>query len=90
MSAEAVHIVVHGRVQGVFFRASAQARARELNLTGWVKNRADGMVEIHAEGEKKDLDLFAEWCRKGPPVARVENLDLERASPQGFNDFDVR
>ena len=89
MSAEAVHILVHGRVQGVFFRASAQARARELNLTGWVKNRVDGAVEIHAEGEKKNLDLFAVWCRKGPPVARVQNLDLERASPQGFNDFDV-
>ena len=67
MAQKQVHMVVHGQVQGVFFRASAQREARRLGLAGWVKNRGDGAVEILAEGEEdqvKDL-LVCHWCNAG-------------------------
>ena len=70
MGDSAVHIVVHGSVQGVFFRASTQSQASEHSLTGWVRNLPDGTVEIHAEGEKESLDRFIEWCRQGPPAGK--------------------
>lgn len=85
-----LHIKVHGRVQGVWFRASAQERARELEITGWVQNAADGSVEIHAEGESDNLDRFVEWCRQGPPAARVSKVDLESVAPEEMQSFDIR
>lgn len=90
MNLEAVHIVVHGRVQGVCFRASTQSRATELGLKGWVRNRPEGTVEIHAEGEKKALESFVEWCRQGPPAARVDQLDANPAIPEAMPHFKVR
>ncbi|MDP6476716.1 MAG: acylphosphatase, partial [Nitrospinaceae bacterium] len=66
MADSAVHIIVHGRVQGVFFRASTQTRALELSLVGWVRNLPDSSVEIHAEGDRENLELLIEWCRQGP------------------------
>ncbi len=90
MGDSAVHIVVHGSVQGVFFRASTQSQASEHSLTGWVRNRPDGTVEIHAEGEKESLDRFIEWCRQGPPAANVQGLDLDWVASQSLSDFEVR
>ena len=90
MGDSAVHIVVHGSVQGVFFRASTQSQASEHSLTGWVRNRPDGTVEIHAEGEKESLDRFIEWCRQGPPAASVQRLDLDWVASQSLSDFEVR
>ncbi|KMP10480.1 acylphosphatase [Candidatus Nitromaritima sp. SCGC AAA799-C22] len=90
MGNSAVHIVVHGRVQGVFFRASTQSRAVELSLSGWVCNLPDGTVEIHAEGEKEDLARFVEWCRQGPPAAQVSRIDMDWVAAQALNDFEVR
>ena len=90
MGDSAVHIVVHGSVQGVFFRASTQSQASEHSLTGWVRNLPDGTVEIHAEGEKESLDRFIEWCRQGPPAANVQRLDLGWISSQSLSDFEVR
>jgi acylphosphatase len=90
MGDSAVHIVVHGSVQGVFFRASTQSQATEHSLTGWVRNLPDGTVEIHAEGEKESLDRFIEWCRQGPPAANVQRLDLDWISSQSLSDFEVR
>jgi acylphosphatase len=90
MGDSAVHIVVHGSVQGVFFRASTQSQASEHSLTGWVRNRPDGTVEIHAEGEKESLDRFIEWCRQGPPAANVQRLDLDWVASQSLSDFEVR
>jgi len=72
-----VHLLIEGRVQGVFFRASAQAEASRLGLTGWVRNRPDGAVEIVAEGERKKLDDLIAWCRHGPRGAEVENVRIE-------------
>ena len=90
MSLEAVHIVVHGRVQGVCFRASTQNIATELGLKGWVRNRPEGTVEIHAEGDKKALASFVEWCRQGPPAARVDQLDASPAIPGAMHHFEIR
>ena len=90
MGDSAVHIVVHGSVQGVFFRASTQSQATEHSLTGWVRNLPDGTVEIHAEGEKESLGRFIEWCRQGPPAANVQRLDLDWVASQSLSDFEVR
>ena len=69
--AKQVHCMVRGRVQGVFFRASAQREARRLGLTGWVKNTSDGSVEILVEGEDERVREFLQWAQKGPSAARV-------------------
>lgn len=90
MNTAAVHIVVRGRVQGVWFRASAQERASGLHLTGWVRNRPDGAVELHAEGDPEKLDQFIQWCREGPPAAKVTRLDTRSVDPQGMETFDIR
>jgi acylphosphatase len=68
-----VSLWITGRVQGVFFRASALEKAQGLNLSGFVKNLSDGSVEIVAEGPRYALEQFAEWARHGPPAAEVEN-----------------
>ena len=85
----AVHIIVYGHVQGVFFRASALAQALELGLTGWVRNLHDGTVEVHAEGSQGDLDNFIEWCRGGPPSAAVSKCDLNWVVPQAKSNFKI-
>jgi acylphosphatase len=86
-----VHVIVHGRVQGVYFRASARDRARQLSLSGWVRNRADGSVEIIAEGEKTQLEQFAVWCHGGPPGAVVTDINVEWQEATGeFTGFFVR
>ena len=72
-----VHVRISGRVQGVFFRASAETEAKRLGLTGWVRNRPDGSVELVAEGAKTRLDDLLAWCRHGPPRAEVEDVQAE-------------
>jgi len=79
-----VHVIVSGLVQGVFFRDSARRKARQLGLIGWVRNMKDGRVEIVAEGEK--IEDFINWARKGPPSAKVENLEV--GYEEGKEDFD--
>ncbi len=88
--AEAVHLIVHGRVQGVFFRAWTAKVAQGLGLAGWVKNCADGSVEIQAEGDRKKLEELIEWCRHGPDLASVSNLDLNWTGAEGLSSFDIR
>jgi acylphosphatase len=73
-------IVVRGRVQGVFFRASAQQEALALGLTGEVRNLPDGAVEAVVEGERRAVDDFAAWCKRGPPSARVEDVKVKVGS----------
>ena len=68
---------VSGVVQGVFFRASTQARARELGLTGWAKNLADGRVEVVAGGDAAAIDELERWLQRGPPGARVDAIERE-------------
>ena len=90
MNTQALHILVRGRVQGVFFRASAQAQAHEENISGWVRNRPDGTVEIHAEGSEEELTRFVEWCRLGPSSATVTDIDIEPVSAAGATSFSIR
>ena len=87
---EAIHIIVHGRVQGVWFRAGTKERADELGLFGSVKNKSEGTVEIHAEGEKLQLEDFILWCRKGTPAANVTSLNLNPTSLQNLRSFEIR
>lgn len=65
------HLVIKGRVQGVFFRLETREQAAALGLTGWVRNKPDGTVEIVAEGYRKDIEKLIAWCRLGPPMAEV-------------------
>lgn len=69
-------IVVRGRVQGVYFRASTAARATELGLRGFAENRPDGTVLVQALGTADALDQFTEWLHHGPPMARVDSLNV--------------
>ena len=86
-----VRVTVSGRVQGVFFRAETQREATNLNLTGWVRNKADGRVEALLEGEDKNVDKMLEWCRKGPPAARVENVIVTEEPYTGeSNNFTIK
>ena len=87
---EAIHIIVHGRVQGGWVRAGTKERADELGLFGWVKNKSEGTVEIHAEGEKLQLEDFILWCRKGTPAANVTSLNLNPTSLQNLRSFEIR
>lgn len=84
-------IKVYGRVQGVYYRSTARDVARELGLTGWVRNLPDGSVEAVVEGEEEAVKKFIEWCRKGPPLAVVKNLEVEWEEYKNeFKTFEVR
>jgi acylphosphatase len=72
-----LHAVVSGRVQGVGFRASAQQVAQRLGLAGWVRNLADGRVELEAEGPPVVLDQLLAWLRKGPSLSRVDGVEVD-------------
>ena len=85
----AANIIVHGKVHGVYFRASAQAKALELSLTGWVRNLSNGTVEIYAEGTRGSIDQLIKWCQKGPPLAKVSRNDLDWIAPKGINEFRI-
>ena len=90
MGLKQVHLVVRGRVQGVYFRASAQREARRLGLTGWVKNRPDGFVEVLAEGEEEGIKDLIAWANRGPSAARVERVDTRWRSFTGeYSDFRI-
>jgi len=72
-----IRLQIFGRVQGVFYRQSAQETAKSLSLKGWVKNLSDGSVLIEAEGERERLTTFISWCKQGPSRARVESVEVE-------------
>jgi acylphosphatase len=82
--------VVHGRVQGVFFRQSTVDRARRLGVAGWVRNTARGTVEIHAEGEADAVDALLRFAHSGPRGAEVDRVEVDDAQPEGLQGFDVR
>lgn len=70
------HVYISGRVQGVFFRAATRNHAIQHNVTGWVRNLADGRVEAVFEGDKQGVDAIIEFCKRGPPAAHVQKLDV--------------
>lgn len=83
------NIKVYGKVQGIFFRITAREEAEKLNITGFARNEEDGSVYIEAEGEKENLDKFISWCRKGPPLAKVEKVEVTETPLKNFSDFEV-
>ena len=82
--------VVTGRVQGVFYRGSAQDAARRLGLSGWARNRSDGSVELVACGALSALDKLEAWLWKGPSQARVEQVQQEDIALQNVAGFEIR
>ena len=74
-------VVIHGRVQGVFFRGSTVERAQEVGVNGWVRNRPDGTVEAVFEGSAAQVAEMVHYCREGPPWARVERIEEFEEAP---------
>jgi acylphosphatase len=72
-----LHLTIHGRVQGVFYRDSMRREARQLAVTGWVRNCLDGTVEALVQGEPAAVEAIVQWARNGPPHANVEHVGIE-------------
>ncbi len=88
MSTVRVSITVKGRVQGVYFRSETREQALALGVRGWVKNRRDGAVEGVFEGERESVEKLVEWCRQGPPLAEVTEVQAEwEELPGDSGDF---
>ena len=83
-------MVVRGFVQGVWFRESCRRQATSLGVSGWVRNRADGTVEAHLEGDEGAVAQVVAWCRIGPPAAEVTGIDVTVSRLDGASGFQVR
>lgn len=83
-------LLIHGRVQGVWYRAGAQAEATRLGLAGWVRNRADGSVEALAIGTLARVEAFVTWAHRGPPKAQVLRVDVVDAEMEALATFEQR
>ena len=87
---QTVHILIKGKVQGVFFRASAKETADSLRISGWVKNTADDSVEAMASGDEKSIQQFINWCKQGPRRAIITDVAVTQKEPVQFIDFSIR
>ncbi len=84
------HVFVRGKVQGVYFRQNTQTVAKQHGVFGWVRNLDDGRVEAILEGGADKVSKVAEWCQKGPPAARVDDLQVSYEKYTGeFSDFEI-
>jgi acylphosphatase len=83
-------VLVAGRVQGVWFRESCRDQAQAVGVGGWVRNLADGQVEVLLEGSPGAVDEVLAWCRRGPRRARVDRVDVVDEAPVGEQGFRVR
>jgi len=84
------HVYVSGRVQGVFFRYETRKEAKKHGVKGWVKNLQDGRVEAVFEGEKEDVEKLIDFCRKGPPLAKVDKVEVFWEEYKGeFKSFNI-
>lgn len=84
------HLYIEGNVQGVFFRRSAKMQAEKLDVVGLVRNRRDGLVEIIAQGSKSKVNAFIKWCKKGPPLAKVDKVEVEwKKNLEEFDGFEI-
>jgi acylphosphatase len=85
------HVMISGRVQGVFFRYKTQEQAQNMGVAGWVRNLPDGRVEAVLEGGQEDVERMMQWCRQAPPMAEVEDVDVQWEDFKGeFDSFSVR
>lgn len=87
-----VQLKIHGRVQGVFFRAYAVQKAQDLgDVMGWVANESDGTVQLIAEGPENKVHDLVDWCHSGPSTAQVKKVEIEWGQYSGeFDEFDIR
>ena len=84
------HVIIHGRVQGVFFRLETQKAARQFGATGWVRNLPDGTVEVVMEGTEAAVKALLDWCGQGPRMARVDKVEASSQPYTGeFDTFEV-
>jgi len=90
MGESAKHVRVTGRVQGVFYRAWSQAQARELAISGWIRNCPDGSVEAHLQGDDSSVSRMIDRMRRGPANARVDDVEVEDAAPEDSGRFELR
>jgi acylphosphatase len=84
-----VQLIITGKVQGVFYRASARRKANELGITGWIKNNKDGNVEVIASGDDTQIEKFINWCKQGPDNAVVERVIVKEKENLHFKDFTI-
>jgi acylphosphatase len=85
-----LNIKITGKVQGVYYRASAKRKADELGIKGFVRNQPNGSVYIEAEASNEVLQKFMEWCHQGPERAQVQQVETSEAPLQNFTEFEVR
>jgi acylphosphatase len=88
---KSIHVIVEGKVQGVCFRDYTERQARQLNLSGWVRNKRDGSVEAALSGADNDMAAMLEWLKQGSPMSRVDNIRTrETISEDHYTTFEVR
>jgi len=86
-----IRVKIHGKVQGVFFRANTQEKAKELGVKGWVKNEPDGTVSAIFEGEDSAVVKIVEWCKHGPEAAQVDTVEVREEKYTGeFKSFEIK
>jgi acylphosphatase len=84
------HLLISGKVQGVYFRQSTLLEAQNLGVKGWIRNLMDGRVEAVFEGEEHEVKMLVNYCRQGPPAAKVNNLDVSYGPFKGeFSNFSL-
>ena len=84
-----VRLLIKGKVQGVFYRATAKDMAKKLGITGWIRNTEEGHVEAMANGSVEQIEQFVAWCRRGPSKAVVGEVLVEPSEDQDFEEFVV-
>jgi acylphosphatase len=84
------HLIMHGSVQGVFFRDATRRTAEQHGVSGWVTNRPDGTVEAILEGPREAVQAVEQFCRAGPEQAQVERMDATDEDPEGISGFSIR
>ena len=85
-----IHVIVSGKVQGVFFRANTKQEAIKRSVTGWVRNTSDGKVEAVFQGKAAAVDDLVNWCYQGSPASRVENVSIEPVDDGPYDKFSIR
>jgi acylphosphatase len=84
-----IHLLIKGKVQGVFYRATAKKVADQLGVNGWIKNTKERDVEVIATGNEEALTEFLNWCKQGPKDAKVTDVIITTKNPEAFNGFSI-
>ena len=84
-----IHLLIKGKVQGVFYRATARDMAEAFGITGWIKNTGEGDVEAVATGNEDQLQQFVDWCKAGPPHAIVTRVSVKEMEDEAFEKFRI-